>query len=205
MVTGRLPMRARDNPFRTEQVLKVRYRLPGVGWEDFLDRLAALDYRAMILGPQGAGKTTLLEDLAPRLCARGFNPKLLRLRRDGPGFPPGFLGTFFAGLAPQDVILFDGADHLGRLAWARFKWRSRRARGLIATSHGRRLLPLLIECSTSLELLEAIIEEIPDSGAAKLRPLLPAMFRQHQGNLRNALRHCYDLCAANAASPRSDA
>ena len=72
-------MKAHENPFRTGQVLGVRYQLAGLSWRGLLDRCEALGYRAAIIGPHGAGKTTLLEDLAPGLRNRGFTPVSLRL------------------------------------------------------------------------------------------------------------------------------
>ena len=74
-------MRARDNPFRVERVDHVGYRLPGRTCEELLARLAALGYRAAILGEEGRGKTRLLEELAERLPKRGFTPRWLRLAR----------------------------------------------------------------------------------------------------------------------------
>jgi hypothetical protein len=65
-------MRARDNPFSADRVLAVRYRPQGTTWDALMARLAALGWRAAIVGPKGSGKTTLLEDLAPRLRERGF-------------------------------------------------------------------------------------------------------------------------------------
>src|SRR6185436_15582003 len=73
------PMRAADNPFAVRRVLAIRYRLSGETWEGLLERLAALRYRAAIVGPHGRGKTTLLEDLAPRLEALGFRTRTVTL------------------------------------------------------------------------------------------------------------------------------
>ena len=83
-------MRARDNPFRTDRVLAVRYRLDQGTFDGLLDRLDALGRRAAIVGPKGSGKTTLLEDLAPRLRDRGFTVRELRLNEENPGFEPEF-------------------------------------------------------------------------------------------------------------------
>ncbi|MBK8000329.1 MAG: hypothetical protein IPK15_16805 [Verrucomicrobia bacterium] len=84
-------MRARDNPFSTDRVLRVRYRLRGESWDSLLSRLAALKYRGAIVGPEGAGKTTLLEDLEPHLVAKGFEVVSLRLTRELPRFEDGVL------------------------------------------------------------------------------------------------------------------
>ena len=184
-------MRARDNPFRTERVMTVRYRL-SVSWEAFLAGLDRLGRRAAIVGPQGSGKTTLLEDLAPRLRERGFALRELRLDDETPRFEPDFLEEFFASLGGRDFILFDGAEQLDRGAWSRFERRSRAAAGLVVTSHRPGLLPTLLETSTSPELLEGLVEEL--LGERVSEPLAP-LHQRHQGNLREALRELYDRYA----------
>ena len=188
-------MRARDNPFRSERVLSLRYRL-GESWEALLVRFERLGRRAAIVGPHGSGKTTLLEDLAPRLRGAGYTLRPLRLDTEFPRFEPGYLDCFFASLGPRDVILFDGAEQLGALAWHRFRRRSRAAAGLVATTHRPGRLPTLIETSTTPELLETLVGEILGGGAVEIGPLMPALFERHRGNLRDALRELYDRFAA---------
>src|SRR3972149_3545862 len=78
---NQLPMKARENPFAVDRVLKVRYRFQVNGWAEFLDRLAASRCRGAIVGPEGSGKTTLLEDLRPRLTQRGYQTVWIRLAR----------------------------------------------------------------------------------------------------------------------------
>ena len=185
-------MRARDNPFRTERVLEVRYRLQDGGWEDLLARFESLERRAAIVGPQGSGKTTLLEDLAPRLRARGFGIRDLRLDADSPRFAPGFLDGFFASLGPRDVILFDGAEQLGWLAWASFERRSRAAAGLLVTVHQQGRLPTLLRTRTSPALLAGLVDQILGDRSSDVRPLLSPLYEKHGGNLREALRDLYD-------------
>lgn len=180
-------MRARDNPFASDRVLAVRYRLPGDWtWEGLLDRLAALGWRAAIVGPHGRGKTTLLEDLAPRLEARGFRVRMLTLWDEHPR-----LGAedraHLRDLGPRDFLLLDGAEQLGPLSWLLLKRRCRGAGGLLVTSHRPGLLPTLLECDTSPELLAGIVREL---GAEVPDP--EALFARHGGNLRNALRELYD-------------
>jgi hypothetical protein len=189
-------MKARDNPFATDRVLRVRYRPQGWTWEQLLERLAAMNYRGAIVGPEGRGKTTLLEDLGERLAARGFGVRHLRLTRERPAFSGPFLRQFLRGLSDRDVILFDGAEQTGRLAWWRFLRRSRAARGLVITSHRPRLLPTLVECETSVPLLRGIVQDLhPGQGGLTVDEL----FDRHRGNVREALRELYDRCAGDSA------
>lgn len=183
-------MRARDNPFASERVLEIRYRLPGGWtWESLLDRLACLGWRAAIVGPHGRGKTTLLEDLAPRLEAKGFRVRTLTLRDEHPRLNAEDRARL-RDLGPRDVVLLDGAEQLGRLSWLFVKLRSRRAGGLLITSHRPGLLPTLLECGTSPDLLAAIARELSGEEPSDVEPL----FERHGGNLRNALRELYDRC-----------
>lgn len=190
-------MRARDNPFTTDRVRKVRYRFQGDwSWESFLVRLADLRYRAAIVGPDGSGKSTLLEDLEPKLRALGFGVVNLRLTGTDNRFPRGYLTPILASAGRRDVILFDGADHLRRVSWLRFTRRVRQAGGLVVTSHRAGLLPTLIECSPSLELLDCILRQLLGEDAAALRKTSRTLYRKHNGNLRNVLRGLYDVYAA---------
>jgi len=184
-------MKARENPFRTECILRVRYRLQGRSWGDLMDCLSRLGYRAAIIGPEGSGKTTLLEDLAPMLRARGFGAPYVRF--DGAvraqGDPCG-------ELAERDVLLLDGADALPRRAWRRIRRRCTSAAGLVVTSHVPGLLPTLHECSTQPDLLEQIAVELAVRAADAFRATARRLFTTHEGNLRTALRELYDIYAA---------
>ena len=186
-------MKARDNPFRTDRVLCVRYRLRDTTWPELLSRLASLNHRAAIVGPEGAGKTTLLEDLEPHLATRGFQVKHLRLDDLQPSFDRAFLARFCEGLSQCDVILFDGAEQLGLFAWQMFKRRTRAAGGLIITSHCAGLLPTLINCRTDAQLFAELVQDL--RGETSLACDLDALFARHRGNIRHALRELYDHCA----------
>jgi len=119
-------VRARDNPFASDRVERLRYRLPdGMTWDELLERLAALRFRAALVGPHGRGKTTLLEDLAPRLTARGFRVRTVTLRQEERRVD----WKRFRSLGPDDVLFLDGAELLGRLAWLRVRLSCRRAGG----------------------------------------------------------------------------
>jgi hypothetical protein len=184
-------LRARDNPFAVQRVLEIRYRLPaGLTWEGLVDRLAALRWRAALVGPHGRGKTTLLEDLAPRLTALGFRVRTITLQEAHPRLTLQERSLLRA-LGPGDILLLDGAEQLGRLAWLLVKLRCRRAGGVVVTSHRPGLLPTLLECETTPELLAGIVSELGEGEA----PEVEELYARHHGNLRDALRELYDRWA----------
>jgi nucleoside-triphosphatase THEP1 len=191
-------VKARENPFRSECVLRIRYRPEGWTWPELLDRLAALRWRAALVGPHGSGKTTLLEDLEPHLRRRGFEP--VRLRRDDrePRFTRAQLRALSAALTARHVVLLDGAELLGGLAWRKFVWRTRRAGGLVVTLHRPGRLPTLVECRSSATRLREIVREL--TGEVESFPVEAAaeLLARHAGNLREALRELYDRRGAQA-------
>lgn len=184
-------MRARENPFRTECVHQVRYRFVEGSWPTLMERLAALDHRAALVGPDGSGKTTLIEDLAPHLTTLGFGVRRIFLN-DQQRLPP---DGCLAGIGTNDILLVDGADLMPRLAWLRFRRRTRHAGGLIITSHRPGMLPTLIECRTTPELLDGIIVELLGDDCDRRDHLARRLFDEHGGNVRNALRALYDTHA----------
>jgi hypothetical protein len=185
-------MKARDNPFATSRVLRIRYQLRGVSWTQLLARLEALRYRAAIVGPNGSGKTTLLEDLEPHLRARGFRVHRLRLDARNRSSPPGYLAGWFGGMGAQDCVLFDGAEQMGWWRWFRCKRLARGAGGLIITSHRPGLLPTVWECRTNPELLAGILGHLLSRPAAEIAVMAAPLHHRHGGNLREVLRELYD-------------
>src|SRR5687768_5966208 len=110
-------MKAKDNPFKTDSVLGVRYRLRDRSWGELLEQLKQLGYRAAIVDPHGSGKTTLLEDLEPHLASLGFSVIHLRLDDEMRSFERGFLRRLFRTLSERDVLLFDGAEQMNQFVW----------------------------------------------------------------------------------------
>ena len=187
-------MRARDNPFAADRVLSIRYEFPEGQAGVLLARLERLGYRAAIVGPHGTGKTTLLEDLEKPLARLGFRVRHLRLDAEHGRFSRGCLSQLAATLDARDFVCLDGAEQLDRMRWMMFRWRTRRAGGVLITSHRPGLLPTLIECTTSPELLDRIVRRLaPPTGGLRAPTDL---FARHQGNLREALRELYDVYAA---------
>lgn len=187
-------LRARDNPFAVERVLRLRYQFRNDDWFSLLQRLQSLNYRAAIVGPKGSGKTTLLEDLAERLETRGMRIHRLFLNEQSRAYPINFVQRVCDSLGEQDIILFDGCEQLSLPAWWRFRWETRQAGGLIITKHRAGRLPTLIECRTTRELFTTLVGRLHEP--AMLAPnTLDRLFKKHQGNLRDAIRELYDLAA----------
>jgi hypothetical protein len=185
-------VRARDNPFAVQRVLEVRYRLSGTTWKELLERLAALRFRASLVGPHGHGKTTLLEDLGARLAAWGFRVRKATLHEGDRRLGAARRRELFHGLTASDFLLLDGAEQLGRLPWLEVRTRARAAAGLVVTSHRPGLLPTLHECRTTPELLAEIVRDL---GAPAAAPRAGELFERHGGNVRGALREMYDAYA----------
>jgi hypothetical protein len=184
-------MRARDNPFRSERILQVRYRLLDANWSQLLARLRELGYRAALVGPHGSGKTTLLEDLADRLHERGFGGRFIRLNEEVRVFERGFLND----LTGKEIIFFDGAEQMNWFVWSWFQRRARRAGGLIIATHQPGRLPTLLACRTTPDLLAGIAAELLEADLEQVRVQAEMLYRKYRGNLRDALREWYDLSA----------
>jgi hypothetical protein len=189
-------VKARDNPFSSDRVLSIRYRLQDLTWDQLIQRLAGMNYRGALVGPQGSGKTTLLEDLEPALLAHGFQTRWLRLDQGTRPLSSAMSKTFLSTIEKSDIILFDGAEQLPRLAWEQFKIKSRQAAGLIITTHNAGRLPTLLECVTHPGLLQEIVRALTSDAACNDHALTAGLFHRHNGNVRNALRELYDHCAA---------
>lgn len=188
-------MKARENPFAVDRVLRIRYELADQSLADLLVRLQQMGGRGAIVGPHGSGKTTLLEDLAEHLAARGVRVHLLRLSAERRSIPRDAMRRIKTNLGENDAILCDGAEQLDAFAWHMFRLRIRRAGVLIATTHHTGRLPSLLETHTTPDLLESIVRRLLNEPTAELPFSVPTLFSRHTGNLRAALRELYDRYA----------
>ncbi|ATC63970.1 hypothetical protein CMV30_08420 [Nibricoccus aquaticus] len=186
-------VRAKDNPFAVDRVLRERYRLNERGLAELLEKWERLGRRGALVGAHGSGKTTLLEDLAVRLERDGWRAHWVRLSAEFSRLPEVCDAGFFAGLGGEDVVLVDGAEQLGFVAWRIFRYRVRRAGGLLVTTHRAGRLGTLRRCETTAELLRELVGALGETVSAEEARRLHA---RHRGNVREALRELYDRCAA---------
>jgi hypothetical protein len=190
-------MKARDNPFAVERVHAIRYRPLNTTLDVILAHLHGLNYRAAITGPEGSGKTTLLEDLQGALEREGRKTRLVFVNDTSPLDAPA-CRRLLAELTPEEVMLLDGADIVSRSCWSLIKRHTiAHAYGLVITSHRPGLLPTLIECSTTPDLLRQIAAELALAGRPIPSTLLDNLYTRHRGNLRTCLRDLYDLYAGH--------
>jgi ATPase subunit of ABC transporter with duplicated ATPase domains len=183
-----------DNPFRSERIDALAYRLRGESWERALARLDTLGHRAAVVGPRGHGKTTLLDALARRLAERGHDVVRARIEHATPL-------RVSAREARGRTFLLDGTETLGPWRWRRLRARLARARGLIVSRHTSGALPAWIHCETDPALLAELFAELVHGDPARTldggeRRALDALWERHAGNLRSCLLDLYHRFAA---------
>lgn len=180
-------IKARNNPYATVRLEALEYKFEHDTWETFLERLVSMNYCGALVGPEGAGKTTLLFELNKRLTEDGFNPLLLRLSGGKRNLP---LSFWLSSLKDYRIILVDSAENL---PWWQFQLLKLKCKlhslGLCITAHKEGLLPTLIQCRTSLDLLDELSAKLLGHKADKQK--LAAVFKQSQGNIRLAFMHLY--------------
>ena len=187
------------NPFAARYVASMRLASRDAnGHRRDLRPLAALLARGgrggAIVGPHGSGKSTLLGQLADHIEAS--SSKVLRLRLRAHGDAAAIVMSI--ARAPRgSVVCVDGWERLGwMVAIALVAARLRRAT-LVVTSHRRGYLPTLVECRTSIALLEAIVADLPVHhlwfGQGIAQGDLAASFLAAGGDVRVALFMLYDV------------
>ncbi len=187
-------LRARENPLRAELVERIPFQPVGWTWDELDERLHALKFRCAIVGGQGTGKTTLLDALEVRLRRRGMEIHRITLRADDPHPDDSQLQNIRS--AKTQIVLLDGAEQLSPGRWRQMLDVTSDARGLIITSHAAALLPTLVECRTSPELLDDLLRIVLSSDVVTALGDSPRrLLETHRGNIRLVLRDLYDRLA----------
>ena len=184
-------MRPRDNPFASDRLETLPFRLPaGLTWEAFIERCAAAKWRGAIVGPHGSGKTTLLEQMVPRVRACGFTPHLFRFRAESPMVEKQALLKRVRLLRAPDLLLLDGAEQFTTREWLTLHSAASAMAGCIITLHRTSRLPTLLETQTSPALLIELAAELTGNHLSTAEAA--ALYKRHFGNLRECLRALYD-------------
>ncbi|HAV63818.1 MAG TPA: hypothetical protein DCY13_15815, partial [Verrucomicrobiales bacterium] len=138
----------------------------------------------------------LLLQLADWLVERRQPAIVRRLGEESDGAARRRLVEECALMAPNAFLMLDGAEQLGWLSWRRLMGAARHLRGLLITVHVPGRLPTLYECSTSPALLRDLGESLAGStqSACTVHDW-EQLHRLHDGNLRDALRSCYQQLA----------
>jgi hypothetical protein len=178
-------LKARDNPFATHRVESLLAFDPAwldTTWEAILNDLRKHDYRAAIVGPHGTGKTTFLDALCPKLLQLGFEIRryFFNDQRSPARISPA---------PPDSITIVDGAERLSFLERRRLLKTCPR---LLLTQHRRSTLPHLIETKSTPAMLQSFAQKL----APELAIAPDLLYQKHHGNLREALRECYDLAHA---------
>lgn len=183
------PCTAATNPFRTERLEALRFRLDEAGWRRLLDHGGRLGWRCALVGPEGTGKTTLLLELERRLASRFHSIRRIRAALHAPPSHDA-VDQALSDVTAEDLVTVDGAEQFSPWRW----WRLRRRvpGALLITSHRPGLLPTLHVHRSDAALLADLIRELTGTDADADAPRLLA---QHDGNLRSCLLACYDRWA----------
>ncbi len=182
--------RPADNPFASHRVEDLAFRTTGSSTAELAGLVFDLGGQVAIVGPEGSGKTTLLGELAgilpgepvwvtiPGGCADPWRSARAQLPRP---------------VRRGNVILVDGAEQLGPVAWRRLLFATRTARSLVATLHRPGRLPTLIDCRTDQHLLRDLVSELAPAASPPVD--LDDLFQRHDGDIRLCFRELYDFCA----------
>ncbi|NNJ86066.1 MAG: hypothetical protein HKP20_02745 [Akkermansiaceae bacterium] len=93
---------------------------------------------------------------------------------------------------PAKTIILDGEEQLSWRARCRFYQTTRNCTALIVLRHHPGKLPTLIHLDPDIKLLHRCVRVLSPQFYPQLRPLLPIMWKNHHGNLRNTLLNCFD-------------
>ncbi len=175
---------ARENPLRMERLELIAFRFQAGNWQQHLDRLQDLDFRAAIVGKHGRGKSTLLRELGRRLP----DSHLLNLPHDKSQHD-GLIDLALQAANEGRVVLVDGIERVNW--WQRTRLYRRTSAGLVVTVHRPCRLPTWIQLESSPELIRELVDEL-GLGADEILTASEHALAHHTGNIRDALRSMYD-------------
>ncbi|MFZ5572468.1 MAG: hypothetical protein ACOZF0_18870 [Thermodesulfobacteriota bacterium] len=196
-------MNARNNPFSSGCIDSLPYHFMDTNREELLLRLAALNCRAAIVGPEGSGKTTLLAELGRQLEKAGYRVVNLRFDRQRRSLTGKMIRKIRREKPTAAAFLIDGVEQLSRFSRMRLRFHLRRAGAVVVTSHGLGWLPVLVFTRTSPELLSLLVDRLLGVSGALPAERIRRLYRKYNGNIRLGLRELYDefTSSQNSGSP----
>lgn len=177
-------VKARENPLATNKLESLPFRFTDCDRDYFYNKLKKMHYRGALVGAEGSGKTSLLLEIARNL--HQFEPVLIRLSGGKRNLP---LSFWLSPLNSKNIVFVDSAENLPFYLFFLLKLKCHFASGLIVTAHKEGLLPTLINCRTSVELLDELIETLLGYKLAPER--VEALYKRSGGNIRLAFMHLY--------------
>ena len=190
-------MNAHENPFRSSEIAKLRYRLSAAELGEFVERVLNTSMGSSIVGPKGPGKTTLMEDLQQPLEARGVEVVWIRLTLESNRAEKREAINQLKQIGPKQIVLLDGGEVLTFWEWRSIRKRMRQASAnWIATLHQPRGLPVLHSTQPDWSLAQDLVKRLAGQNLAEsLMPVAEHSFRSETGNVREVFRACYWACA----------
>ena len=196
-----------SNPFATKYTRAgtLEFQFP---LDDSLEllhhRLRANGWWGQISGPHGSGKTTLLYMLRRHWNAWHRNPQTFALHSG----QRSVRDLDWRSWSPNTQVIVDGFEQLSlisRILLIKRCWQTRS--GLLVTTHSAsRLLPVVHESRTTLELAQSLVHTLTPSDRRPINTSMESCYEQCDGNLREMFMALYDAHqsthhSANNSSP----
>ncbi len=138
-------MKARENPYRVEQLHALKFRFYNDSWDSLMSRLLAANYRGAIIGPHGTGKTTLTLELVERLKTLDFNVNSLRINSEHKTQAAALVEEWLLNANTAQILILDGAEQLSFFSWRKLLRCAKLFQGFIITCHSPSKLPTLYQ------------------------------------------------------------
>jgi hypothetical protein len=171
----------------------------GESAELLVQRLAALNWRAAIIGPHGSGKSTLLETLKPAIQKSGHCVHSIVLRDGQRRLPGGFLTPSAVGT----LAVVDGYEQLSRLERLRLSIAVRRTGcGVLVTAHAPTQFATLMRTNPTRSLAHELVAELAARVSTSITPAdVAASHACHGSNFREIF---FDLYARHEQWRRAE-
>jgi len=192
-MTNRNQLQGERNPFATKHIRAgyIGYRFHGAtSLESLRTRLRERNWWGQIVGPHGSGKTTLLHTLQPHWGHWHRDPKTFVLRNG----QRRIRDLDWHDWSHETQVIVDGFEQLCLLSKLMLMIRCRwKGSGLLVTTHAAsRLLSVVQENRTTLELARAIVHDLTTDDRRPTNAEIAGCYKRSDGNLRETLMCLYD-------------